>query len=148
LITLETALSLLPITWASRLPSSKIAAYQDSLRVARYVSKDYWDYLKISDGGEGKVAGIYLSFWTLGEVQTLNSEYGFQDRMHPNICAVGTTDDAFVAHDFRSRTEQWVVFPFGDFDLCEVCQVSKTFPELIEAFANSRFPERATKLLK
>jgi hypothetical protein len=145
---LAAALDLLPRDWIRRPPATQVALYQDSLALTKNLPKDFWKFLSISDGGEGKVNAVYLSFWTLQEIRTLNGEYGFQERMHPDLCVIGTTDDAFVAHDFREKTEQWVVFPFGDFDLDEVCAISFTFVDLITAFVMSNFSDRVTKLLK
>ncbi|WP_320200624.1 hypothetical protein RMR16_024695 (plasmid) [Agrobacterium sp. rho-13.3] len=108
---------------------------------------DCLEFFKYANGGEGKIGKVYLTIWQLDNLDDLNIGYGFHNHMHDKLIVVGTTDDAFVAFDFSEQKSHWVVFPFGDFCLGEVCTVSDSFSALLFAFLNNEFPDRAKKML-
>lgn len=144
---LKNILTLLPPTWQPQPPLIDIEHARATSKFSNLLTDDFWAYHAITDGGEGRLGGLYLSLWSIQEMETLNPEYGFQEHMHELICAIGTADDAFIACDCRGGSTRWVAFPFGDFDLNEVCDVGVNFSELLDRFIKNQFPDSAKKLL-
>ena len=147
MIEIEDVVKKLPSSW---IPSPALTTVTENVisnRTSKDLPHDFLKFHELSDGGEGKLKDIYLTLWPLADVEKLTKEYGFQEHMKPTLIAVGTTDDAFLAFDFTDNLGKWVVFPFGDFDLEELCEISTSFADTLVRFIDNRFPKKAADLL-
>jgi len=137
----------LPKDWFARPPMSGSVSTILSKNLMQAFQDDFIAYHMQSDGGEGRLGKIYVTLWPLSDSERLTKEYRFHEYMHPDLLAIGTADDAFIALDFSGGDIQWVVFPFGDFDLDEICTINDTFTGLLVSFIDNQFPEKARRLL-
>ena len=144
---IDDAIKILPNNW---LPNPSLKWQPEDIltnEFLRVLPDDFMEYHKKSDGGEGKLGALYLTLWQLKDAEILTKEYGFQKHMHPKIIAIGTTDDAFVAFDFSGKKGEWIAFPFGDFDLNEICKLGDSFSDVLMSLIKNHFLDKARKLL-
>ena len=145
--TIDDAMKALPKNW---LPNPPLERRPEEILTNEFLGvlpNDFMEYHEKSDGGEGKLGALYLTLWQLKDIEVLTKEYGFQKHMYPGIIAIGATDDAFVAFDFSGEKGEWIVFPFGDFDLNEICKLGDSFSDVLMSLIKNIFSDKARKLL-
>ncbi|WP_080937127.1 SMI1/KNR4 family protein [Burkholderia plantarii] len=93
---------------------------------------DYKDFLLWSDGGEGEVGDLYLSMWTLNQLNDLNSLYSIDKRMGAKFLGIGTDGgDYCFALDLRKKGE-FVVVPLGALGDDEIKKIDNSFSSGVE----------------
>jgi hypothetical protein len=102
----------------------------------RELPGDYLNFLRWSDGGEGRLKNGYLYLWKLEDLPQLNLDYGIQEFLLKDCIAIGT-DGGDVCYGFDySKGRSIFKSPLGDLDYNEITYVGKTFLDFIKYLNN------------
>lgn len=89
--------------------------------------KEYYDFLLISNGGEGAIGQSYLVLWKIEDLIELNDAYGVEE-FAPGLLIIGSDGgDTAYCIDIRSDIKPFVQVPFIGMDLSEVQGCSNDF---------------------
>lgn len=89
--------------------------------------QEYYDFLLISNGGEGAIGQSYLVLWKIEDLIELNDAYGVEE-FAPGLLIIGSDGgDTAYCIDIRSDLKQFVQVPFIGMDLSEVQGCSNDF---------------------
>lgn len=89
--------------------------------------QEYYDFLLISNGGEGAIGQSYLVLWKIEDLIELNDAYGVEE-FAPGLLIIGSDGgDTAYCIDIRSDLKQFVQVPFIGMDLSEVRGCSNDF---------------------
>lgn len=89
--------------------------------------QEYYDFLLISNGGEGAIGQSYLVLWKIEDLIELNDAYGVEE-FAPGLLIIGSDGgDTAYCIDIRSDLKQFVQVPFIGMDLSEVQSCSNDF---------------------
>lgn len=100
--------------------------------------RDYVDFLRRSDGGEGFIGpNAYVIFWRLGELEEMNKAYQVSEYA-PGLFVFGSDGggEAF-AFDNRTAEKQVVSVPFVGMELELAQKMGSTFSEFLRELAES-----------
>lgn len=89
--------------------------------------QEYYDFLLISNGGEGAIGQSYLVLWEIEDLVELNDAYGVEE-FAPGLLIIGSDGgDTAYCIDIRSDIKPFVQVPFVGMDLSEVQVCSNDF---------------------
>lgn len=89
--------------------------------------QDYYDFLLISNGGEGVIGQSYLILWKIEDLIELNNAYGVEE-FAPGLLIIDSDGgDTAYGIDIRSDIKSFVQVPFIGMDLSEVQGCSNDF---------------------
>jgi hypothetical protein len=89
--------------------------------------QEYYDFLLISNGGEGEIGQSYLVLWKIEDLIELNDAYGIEE-FAPGLLIIGSDGgDTAYCIDIRSDIKPFVQVPFIGMDLSEVQGCSNDF---------------------
>lgn len=89
--------------------------------------QEYYDFLLISNGGEGAIGQSYLILWKIEDLIELNDAYGVEE-FAPGLLIIGSDGgDTAYCIDIRSDIKPFVQVPFIGMDLSEVQGCSNDF---------------------
>jgi hypothetical protein len=95
--------------------------------------EEYYDFLLISNGGEGPVGEeAYLALWKVEDLIKLNDDYGVEELL---IIGSDGGDTAYCI-DRRGEMQSFVEVPFIVMDLDEVEHCSNDFKGFIQFLSN------------
>lgn len=99
---------------------------------ARPLPQDYLDYLHWSNGGEGTIAGRYVSCWPAEEILDLNRDYEIPQHL-PDCLAFATDggSDAYL-FDFRTHEPGVICVALGDLSYAEAVTVAPSFRRFLK----------------
>lgn len=82
--------------------------------------QEYYDFLLISNGGEGSIGQSYLVLWRVEDIIELNEAYAVEE-FAPGLLIIGSDGgDTAYCIDTRSEKKPFVQVPFIGMDLSEV----------------------------
>ncbi|CAM3904791.1 SMI1/KNR4 family protein [Mesobacillus zeae] len=89
--------------------------------------QEYYDFLLISNGGEGAIGQSYLVLWKIEDLIDLNDAYGVEE-FAPGLLIIGSDGgDTAYCIDIKSEIKPFVQVPFIGMDLSEVQSCSNDF---------------------
>lgn len=113
--------------------SSVVEGLSSSLGVA--LPRDYLDFLRQHNGGEGFIGDNYIVFWKAEELADFNREYEV-GKYAPGILLFGSNGGGEgYGFDTRSAAMPIVMVPFIGMELRYAIPVAKDFPDLFTRFA-------------
>ena len=106
-----------------------------SSRLGVALPRDYLDFLRQHNGGEGFVGGHYIVFWKAEELADFNREYEV-GKYAPGILLFGSNGGGEgYGFDTRSAAMPIVRVPFIGMELCQAIPVARDFPDLFVQLA-------------
>jgi SMI1 / KNR4 family (SUKH-1) len=108
----------------------EIAAFERT--TAKRLSRDYVEFLKATDGGEGYVGEAYVILWGAGELVAMNNGYEVETYA-PGLLIFGS-DGGGEAYGFDTRVPQWsiVEIPFVGMEWSVARPIGPSFLEFLE----------------
>ncbi|MRX74026.1 hypothetical protein GJU40_18030 [Bacillus lacus] len=80
--------------------------------------QEYYDFLLISNGGEGAIGQSYLVLWKIEDLIELNDAYGVEE-FAPGLLIIGSDGgDTAYCIDIRSDIKPFVQVPFIGLATC------------------------------
>jgi hypothetical protein len=114
---------------------SVVEALSSRLKVP--LPRDYLDFLRQHNGGEGFVGDNYIILWKAEELADFNREYEV-GKYAPGIVLFGSDGGGEgYGFDTRSAAMPIVCVPFIGMDLRYATPVAKNFPDLFAKLATS-----------
>jgi hypothetical protein len=103
----------------------------------RRFPKDFIDYLKRQNGGEGFVGNEYLMLWKLEELEEFNREYEVHEYL-PDVLLFGSNGGG-DAYGFSTDTMPWKVIkvPFVGMSPDDCERIAASFSEFLEVLEQS-----------
>lgn len=93
--------------------------------------KEYVDFMKEYNGGEGQIGKSYLAIWPIDQIAQLNDAYAVKE-FTPSLVYFGS-DGAEIAYAFNYNSENIsiVEFPFESIDIKDAKYCGSTFIEFL-----------------
>lgn len=108
-------------------PASEIGIKKVEELLSVKFSQEYYDFLLISNGGEGSIGESYLVLWKVEDLIELNDAYGVEE-FAPGLLIIGSDGgDTAYCIDIKSEIKPFVQIPFIGMDLSEVQGCSNDF---------------------
>ncbi len=115
---------------------SVVEGLSSSLEVS--LPRDYLDFLRQHNGGEGFIGDRYIVLWKAEELADFNREYEV-DKYAPGIVLFGSNGGGEgYGFDTRSAAMTIVRMPFIGMELLYATPVAKDFPDLFAQLAVPR----------
>lgn len=96
--------------------------------------KDYKQFIKMSNGGEGWINETYLDVWNIETIIPYHSDYEFHKYLNKNIIAFGTdgSDNVWAfSYEKNKESPKVIKFSFGDMDMDEIEKISDSFSDFL-----------------
>ncbi len=106
--------------------------------------KDYRNFLLQTNGGEGSVGELYLSAWSIKELEDLNVSYGVRDRLGASRLGIANDGDYCLALDYSGITmyPSLIGFPLGGIDEAEIVLIGRDYCTGIMSIAAGEFTSK------
>ncbi|MFP9443485.1 SMI1/KNR4 family protein [Pectobacterium brasiliense] len=90
---------------------------------------DYKEFMKWSDGGEGKISHVYLSLWPSTKIVKLNQDYKINHYLGDKVLAIGSDGGSICfLLDYRfTEAPTFASVNVGDLDPREIKSIAQTF---------------------
>ena len=113
-------------------PATDGAIAQFEYAFGHSLPRDYVDFLKTTNGGEGTIGAAYVRFWNVEELLEMNRGYNVQAQV-PGLLAIGS-DGGGGAFAFDTRQTPWTVvcIPFIVMLFEDAVPVGNSFTEFIQ----------------
>jgi predicted kinase len=101
---------------------------------------DYKEFLRWSNGGEGKLGSTYLSLWKVEEISQLNNDYQITHYL-PNVLGIGSDGGSqCITLDYRANSAQpsLVKVPFGALETESITVLGSSFYEAVSKMINKQ----------
>jgi hypothetical protein len=97
---------------------------------------DYRALMRWSNGGEAKLAKVYLSLWLADKIVALNDGYKIQSYLGDQLLAIGSDGGPICFMlDYRrgAGAPSFASVNFGDLDPAEIKTLAQSFTDAMEA---------------
>ncbi|KML70866.1 hypothetical protein G033_02325 [Pectobacterium peruviense] len=90
---------------------------------------DYREFMKWSDGGEGRLSHVYLSIWPSTQIVKLNQDYKINHYLGDRVLAIGSDGGSICfLLDYRfTDTPTFASVNIGDLDPRKMKSIASTF---------------------
>ncbi|GFM67260.1 MULTISPECIES: SMI1/KNR4 family protein [Pseudomonas] len=127
-------ISSLAPSWHVRTGASESVLRGIESKVGLALPADYKEFMKWSDGGEGKIKSVYLSMWPSIQILELNDSYKINSYLGGEVLAIGSDGGPICfLLDYRfSKEPRFSCVNFGDLDPEEIKEIAPSFEAAIE----------------
>ncbi|WP_082887186.1 SMI1/KNR4 family protein [Bordetella ansorpii] len=142
---IERLIQAMSVAWHAN-PAASLDVLDEIWRVTGlFLPADYRAFMAWADGGEGRFADVYLSFWSASDILDLNRDYQIARYLGAQVLAIGSDGGPICfLLDYRlSETPMFCSVNFGDLDPADIRIIAPSFgAALARALAGGTDPDR------
>ncbi|PKX82696.1 SMI1/KNR4 family protein [Pectobacterium peruviense] len=115
--------------WHCHVPASDTEWETIESSTALIFPPDYREFMKWSDGGEGRLSHVYLSIWPSTQIVKLNQDYKINHYLGDRVLAIGSDGGSICfLLDYRfTDTPTFASVNIGDLDPRKMKSIASTF---------------------